>query len=135
MPRAAYIPGFGVLADEMEAVSLEPGPLGLEVDAPTGYVQQVWTSKWAEDGQEVTGNMEKPTKIDANVAFSCIFRGQLGSSAANSIVFLDWRSSKVAWGRRLACKLAGSSKVSPVTWRENGGPTWANTNKAASSRF
>eukprot|EP00434_Breviolum_minutum_P032970 symbB.v1.2.029167.t1/scaffold3163.1/size62148/8 len=39
---ASYIPGFGLLSEETAVVSLEPGPLGLEVDAPTGYVQQVF---------------------------------------------------------------------------------------------
>ena len=34
-------PGFGLLSKETAVVSLDPGPLGLEVDAPTGVVQQV----------------------------------------------------------------------------------------------
>eukprot|EP00435_Cladocopium_sp_Y103_P053836 s1270_g17.t1 len=33
---------FGLLSKETAVVSLEPGPLGLEVDAPTGVVQQVF---------------------------------------------------------------------------------------------
>ncbi|CAL1146381.1 unnamed protein product [Cladocopium goreaui] len=39
---ASYIPGFGLLSKETAVVSLDPGPLGLEVDAPTGVVQQVF---------------------------------------------------------------------------------------------
>ncbi|CAJ1348756.1 unnamed protein product [Effrenium voratum] len=37
----AAVPGVGLLSEETQTVSLAPGPLGLEVDAPTGLVQKV----------------------------------------------------------------------------------------------
>jgi len=40
LPEGMF-PGFGLLSKETAVVSLDPGPLGLEVDAPTGVVQQV----------------------------------------------------------------------------------------------